>query len=174
MTSSISAPHLFVIATAVVGCLHDLRSRRIPNYLTFGSAALAIVYGVVSAGWSGLGMALAGWMVGVLLFIPFFLLRGMGGGDVKLLAALGAWLGPASLLSLTFYTAIAGGVMALIVILWQRKLQATFRNLWLLLCHWHVAGVRPLDELSLDNKDAPRLAYGLPIAVGAMLTIWLH
>ena len=64
--------------------------------------------------------------------------------------------------------------MALIVILWQRKLQSTFRNLWLLLAHWRVSGVRPLDELSLDNKDAPRLAYGLPIAVGAMVTIWLH
>ena len=170
----INPQHLFVALTAVVGCLHDLRNRRIPNYLTFGSAALAIAYAIVTAGWAGLGMALAGWTVGIVLFIPFFLLRGMGGGDVKLLAALGAWVGPAILLSITFYTAIAGGVMALFVILWQRKLGATFRNLWLLLCHWRVSGVRPLDELSLDNKDAPRLAYGLPIAVGAMVTIWLH
>jgi len=174
MMPSINAPHLFVIATAVAGCLHDLRSRRIPNYLTFGSAVLAIAYGTATAGWSGLGIGLAGWAVGVLLFLPFFLLRGMGGGDVKFLAALGAWLGPTSLLSLTFYTAIAGGVMALVVVLWRRKLQTTFRNVWLLLCHWRVAGVRPLTDVSLDNKDAPRLAYGLPIAVGAMLTIWLH
>jgi len=172
--TEINTPHLLVGLTAVVGCLHDLRNRRIPNYLTFGSAALAILYAGVTAGWAGLGVALAGWAVGIVLFIPFFLLRGMGGGDVKLLAALGAWVGPASLLSITFYTAIAGGVMALVVILWQRKLQSTFRNMWLLLCHWRVSGVRPLDELSLDNKDAPRLAYGLPIAVGAMLTIWLH
>ena len=170
----INPNHLFVTLTAVVGCLHDLRNRRIPNYLTFGSAALAIVYAAVTAGWAGLGFALAGWVVGILLFIPFFLLRGMGGGDVKFLAALGAWVGPASLLTITFYTAIVGGVMAMAVILWRRKLRSTFGNLWLLLCHWRVSGVRPLDELSLDNKDAPRLAYGLPIAVGAMLTIWLH
>jgi len=174
MMPSINAPSLFVITTAVVGCLHDLRNRRIPNYLTFGSAVLALVYSAVTAGLPGLGVALAGWAVGILLFIPFFLLRGMGGGDVKLLAALGAWVGPAALLSLTFYTAIAGGVMALMVILWQRKLHSTFGNIWLLLCHWRGSGVRPLDEVSLDNKDAPRLAYGLPIAVGAVLTIWLH
>jgi prepilin peptidase CpaA len=98
----------------------------------------------------------------------------MGAGDVKLLAAFGAWVGPIQLLSLTFYTAVAGGVMALVVIAWQRKLATTFTNLWLLLCHWRVAGVRPLDELSLDNKDAPRLAYGLPIAVGAVLTVWRY
>jgi len=169
-----NAPHVFLTLTAIAGCLHDLRNRRIPNYLTFGSAALAILYAAVTSGWDGLGVALAGWAVGIVLFMPFFLLRGMGGGDVKLLAALGAWVGPSTLLSIIFYTAIAGGVMALIVILWQRKLQSTFRNLWLLLCHWRVSGVRPLNELSLDNKDAPRLAYGLPIAVGAMVTIWLH
>src|SRR5580765_109479 len=113
----INPNNLFVTLTAVVGCLHDLRNRRIPNYLTFGSAALAIVYAAATGGWAGLGVALAGWAVGIVLFIPFFLLRGMGGGDVKLLAALGAWVGPASLLSITFYTAIVGGVMALVIIL---------------------------------------------------------
>ena len=60
------------------------------------------------------------------------------------------------------------------VIAWQRKLAATFRNLWLLLCHFRVAGLQPMTEVSLDNKNSPRLAYGLPIAVGALLTIWLH
>ena len=167
-------PHFFIILTAVAGCVHDLYSRRIPNYVTFGSALLALGYGVVNGGWAGFGVALAGWMLGVALFLPFFALRGMGAGDVKLLAALGAWIGPIALFSLTFYTAMAGGVMALVVILWQRKLASTFRNIWLLLCHWRVAGVKPLAELTLENKNAPRLAYGLPIAVGAMVTIWLH
>src|SRR4030095_1932515 len=95
MVTEINTPHLLVGLTAVVGCLHDLRNRRIPNYLTFGSAALAVLYAGVAAGWAGLCVALAGWSVGIVLFIPFFLLRGMGGGDVKLLAALGAWVGPA-------------------------------------------------------------------------------
>jgi prepilin peptidase CpaA len=171
---SIDTPHFIVALTALLGCAHDLHNRRIPNYVTFGSALLALGYGAVTGGWSGLGLSASGWALGIALFVPFFLLRGMGAGDVKLLAALGAWVGPMSLLSLTFYTAIAGGVMALLVVLWQRKLVTTFRNVWLLVCHFRVAGLQPMSELSLENKNAPRLAYGLPIAVGAMLTIWLH
>ena len=170
----INVPYLFVTLTAVAGCLYDLRSRRIPNYLTFGSAALALGYAVATAGWSGLGMGVGGWALGVALFIPFFLLRGMGAGDVKLLAALGAWVGPVVLLSLTFYTAISGGVMALVVVLWRRKLAATFENLWLLLCHFRVVGLKPMSELSLENKNTLSLPYGLPIAAGALLTLWLH
>ena len=167
-------PVVFVILTALAGCIHDLRTRRIPNYLTFGSAGLAFIYALVSHGWSGLAIGIGGWALGVALFIPFFLLRGMGAGDVKLLAALGAWVGPISLLSLTFYTAISGGVMALLVVLWRRKLITTFQNLWLLLCHFKVVGLKPMSELSLENKNTVRLPYGLPIAAGTILTIWLH
>jgi prepilin peptidase CpaA len=170
----INVPHAFVILTAVAACLHDVRSRRIPNYVTFGSAALALAHGAAAGGWVGLGAAAGGWALGVALFAPFFLLRGMGAGDVKLLAALGAWIGPASLLSLTFYTAISGGVMALVLVMWRRKLAATFENLWLLLCHFRVAGLKPMSELSLENKSALSLPYGLPIAAGAMLTLWLQ
>ena len=170
----LNIPHLLVAVTAIGGCAHDLHDRRIPNYLTFGSALLAFGYGLAAGGWSGLGVAVAGWCLAVGIFIPFFLLRGMGGGDVKLMGALGAWIGPASLLSLTFYTAMAGGVMALIVVLWQRKLAVTFQNIWLLLCHWRAVGVKPSPVLSLENQNSAKLAYGLPIAVGAMVTIWLH
>jgi prepilin peptidase CpaA len=119
-------------------------------------------------------LGLFGWALGIALFLPFFLLRGMGGGDVKLLAALGAWLGPLALLTVTFYTALAGGVMALGIVIWRKQLLKTGRNIWLLLCHWRAAGLKPVFELSLENKNAPRLAYALPIAAGAMLTIWLH
>jgi prepilin peptidase CpaA len=167
-------PHVLVALTALAGCLHDLRSRRIPNYLTFGSAAVAFVYALATAGWSGLAVGIAGWALGIALFIPFFLLRGMGAGDVKLLAALGAWIGPISLLSLTFYTAISGGVMALVVVLWRRKLIVTFENLWLLLCHFRVIGLKPMSDLSLENKNTLSLPYGLPIAAGTILTLWLH
>ena len=170
----INLPHAFVIATAVTACLYDVRTRRIPNYVTFGSAALALCYGAFAGGGVGFAAAAGGWALGVALFLPFFLLRGMGAGDVKLLAALGAWIGPAALLSLTFYTAISGGVMALVLVMRRRKLATTFRNLWLLICHFRVAGLKPMAELSLDNKNTVRLPYGLPIAAGVILTLWLH
>ena len=167
-------PQAFVVLTAGVACVHDIRSRRIPNYVTFSSSLLAVAYGVVVGGWMGLAAAVGGWSLGIALFLPFFLLRGMGAGDVKLMSALGAWTGPASLISLTFYTAISGGIMALCLVVWRRQLAATLRNLWLLLCHFRIAGLKPMAELSLENKKALSLPYGLPITAGAILTLWLH
>ena len=83
---SFATAQVVAIAIALVACVTDLRSRRIPNLLTFGSALMALVFHVVIAGSSGLLHALGGWGAGVLMFLPFFALRGLGGGDVKLLA----------------------------------------------------------------------------------------
>ena len=83
---------------------------------------------LVVNGVHGLGMAAAGWIVGILLFLPIFLLRGMGAGDVKLLAALGAWLGPLQVVWLALFASIAGGVMALLVATATGYLRTTFRN----------------------------------------------
>lgn len=174
MRIMIGVPQIMLVLTAGVACLYDVYSRKIPNFITFTSALLAVAYGGVVGEWTGLAAAVGGWALGIVLFLPFFLLRGMGAGDVKLLSALGAWTGPASLLSLTFYTAISGGIMALALVLWRRRLASTFRNLWLLLCHFRVAGLKPMAELSLENKGTLSLPYGVPIAAGAVLTLWLH
>ena len=96
-------------------CVTDLQSRRIPNWLTFGAAAAALVFHTAAPTGGGLMFAAAGWLVGALiLFLPFAL-RGLGGGDVKLVAALGAWLGPANVIWLALYAGVAGGVMAVVV-----------------------------------------------------------
>ena len=83
-----------VLAISLVACVTDVRSRRIPNVLTFGAAIAALGYHSIAGGWDGAQNAMFGWVVGTALFLPFFLLGGMGAGDVKLVAALGAWLGP--------------------------------------------------------------------------------
>lgn len=166
--------HVFITLMAIVGGIWDLRTRRIPNYLTFGGALLGFIYFFATAGWIGLGHSVEGWLVGFLLFIPFFLLRGLGGGDVKMLAALGAWFGPAGMLVVAFYTAVAGGVIALIFVLARGYFTTAFKNLWLLLSHWRVVGIRPVNEISLENPKAPRLPYGVAIAAGALTTLWLH
>ena len=84
------------IVLVVIAAGWDLATRRIPNVLTFGAALAGFfVHGYI-AGWSGAESSLAGWAVGVLFFFPMFALGGMGAGDVKLLAAVGAWLGPSA------------------------------------------------------------------------------
>ena len=113
----INMAHVLVTLTALAGCLHDLSSRRIPNYLTFGSAALALVYALATTGWSGVGIGLGGWALGVALFIPFFLLRGMGAGDVKLAALIGATFGLERFLAPLMVGVILGGAVALVLVI---------------------------------------------------------
>ena len=161
------------IAIATSAVVWDLSTRRIPNVLTFGAALVALIAHGYFNGWSGLGMSLAGWAVGVAFFFPLFALGGMGGGDVKLLGALGAWLGPVAVIWVGLFTGIAGGVMGVVVAAYSGYLRQALRNVWGLLLYWRVAGVQPLPELTLSAPSrAPRLAYAVPVLAGLMVTLW--
>jgi prepilin peptidase CpaA len=161
-----------VIAVSLIACVFDVRSRRIPNALTLGAAVTAWIFALAQGGPSALGWSAGGWLIATLLFFPAFALGGMGAGDVKLLGGLGAWLGPVSVIYLAFYTALAGGIMALIAVLARGYLRQGFRNIWLLLMYWRVQGLRPHPDLSLETSRGPRLAYAIPIAAGALATLW--
>ena len=162
-----------VLALGALACWFDLRSRRIPNFLTFGGAAVALLYALVAAGLPGLGQSAVGWLIGAALFFPLFALGGLGAGDVKLVACFGAWLGPMAALHVALYAAVAGGVLGLVVAFATGYLGQALANLRLLLTHWRVVGVRPLPELTLARSRGPRLPYALPIMAGAMAAIWL-
>jgi len=168
----VDTPALVCLAIALVACVVDLRTRRIPNALTLGAAAGALVFHAASGGWAGLGRAAAGGAVGGALFLPFFLLRGLGGGDVKLLAALGAWFGPAGAVTLALWSMIAGGPMALVVAAWRGYAKQAIANVRSLVLFWRVMGFAPHPAISLDQPGSPRLPYSLPIAVGVMVTLW--
>jgi prepilin peptidase CpaA len=85
---------IFALAVGCAACVTDIQSRRIPNWLTFGAAGAAVVFHTLTQGGGGFVFATSGWFVGALIMFLPFALRGLGGGDVKLVAALGAWLGP--------------------------------------------------------------------------------
>ena len=165
------------ICAMVVGaaaCVTDLQSRRIPNWLTFGAAGAALVFHTTAPAGGGFLVAAGGWFCGALiLFLPFAL-RGLGAGDVKLVAALGAWLGPMTAIWLGLYAGVAGFVMSLVVAVYHGYLRTAFRNIWFLLQHWTVNGVRPLEEVSLEGSRGPRLAYALPIFAGLVMATWWH
>src|SRR5262245_24901739 len=108
-------PSHMALVVASLACVSDLRTRRIPNALTFGSAIAAIAVHGVTDGTSGLTTGAGGWLAGVALFFPLFALGGMGAGDVKLLGALGAWLGPRAVFHVALYASMAGGVFAVAV-----------------------------------------------------------
>jgi prepilin peptidase CpaA len=169
-----NSAHIAGLTIASIACVTDLRTRRIPNVLTFGAALAGLLYQFATGGIDGLGQAAAGWLVGAVVFILPFALGGLGGGDVKLLAALGAWLGPGDALWLALYTGVAGGVMAIVVASMNGYLGTAIRNVRLLLCHWRVAGIEALPAITLAGSEAPKLAYAFPILMGLVVTIWLR
>jgi prepilin peptidase CpaA len=166
--------HVAVVAVALAAAACDLNTRRIPNALTLGAAVVAIAMHGVMNGWPGLLLAASGWAVGLALFFPVFLLGGMGAGDVKLLAAIGAWLGPVGAAWTALYGAFAGGLMALIVALAHGYTRTALRNVWALLQFWQFSGVRPVEGLTLSSSAGPRLPYALPLAAGVVVTLWMH
>jgi prepilin peptidase CpaA len=149
---------LFALGWAVVT---DLRSRRISNRLTYPAAALGLAIHFASGGWGGLTTSAVGLLLGLgLLLLPFFL-GAMGGGDVKLLAAIGALQGPQFVLLTAVYAGLAGGVLALGYLIRQRGLTEALRYAtggW-------IGGVRP------DAPKAGAIPYGPAIASGAAIVL---
>ena len=172
MTWESAVPAVAVTALALCASISDLKSRRVSNALTFGAAGLALVIHFALTGWSGFLSAGAGWATGFALFFPLFVLGGMGAGDVKLLAAVGAWLGPWGALWAALYAALAGGLMALAVSRSHGYTGKAFRNLGTMLRAWLSGGIRPIEGLTLKSGSGPRLPYALPIGVGAIAALW--
>jgi prepilin peptidase CpaA len=166
--------HISVLVIAAIACVSDLRTRRIPNVLTFGAAAAALLFHLGTRGVDGGVASVSGWVVGVAFLLVPFALGSMGAGDVKLLGALGAWLGPVDAAWLGLYTGIAGGAIALMVAARHGYLRQAYRNIWILLLYWRVLGVRPMAELTLESGNGPRLAYAAPIFAGTVATLWLR
>ena len=166
--------HLAALAIASVACVCDLRTRRIPNWLTFGAAAAGMVFHLTTGGLSGFERSAGGWLIGAALLMAPYALGGMGGGDVKLVGALGAWLGPGDTFWLAMYTGIAGAIAAIVVSAWHGYLRQAMSNVWLLLVHWRVNGLRPAPELTLETSRGPRLAYAVPILAGTVVMLWLR
>lgn len=157
---------LFPLLFAVWIAWGDIRTRRIPNYLTLTIALAGLGFHAGFQGLSGVLQSVAGLAVGFgLLLIPY-LLGGMGAGDVKALAALGAWLGPALILILFFYMALAGGLLSLIV-LWRRGLlKIKFKQWW---NSFKAFVLRRPGEKGLSHyllHPTPGIPYGLAIALG--------
>ena len=162
-----------MLVLGVLASVWDLRTRRIPNALTFGGSALAVAVHLITGGWSGAAWSIGGWAIGCALFLPFFLLGGMGAGDVKLMAAIGAWIGPAHAFWAWAFAAVAGGVFAVVVALLHGYLKQALRNVWCLLVFWRVAGVRPLDEMTLVAYVGAWVEFALRMTVGSLIALLL-
>jgi prepilin peptidase CpaA len=119
-------------------------------------------------------LAAAGWLIGVAIFFPFFALGGMGAGDVKLVGAIGACLGPIGALHVVLGAALAGGVVAVLVTLRSGYFRTAIANLGRLFGFWRRHGLTPLPDLTLSSGSGPRLAYAVPILIGTVGALWFR
>ena len=142
----------------------DIRTRRIPNELTATMAGIGV--GLSAAGVSGISVwaSMLGFVVGLVLMMPGHVLGATGAGDVKLMAAVGAIVGPALVVSAFLFTAVAGGVLAVVVAARRRRLSATLAGAGRL-----VAGSAETRAHLRSGPAASRFAYGPAIAVGSIL-----
>lgn len=161
---------LLLLLLLLAAAICDLRTRRIPNALTFGGTATALLYSLTASPHHGGGFfwALGGLGLGLALMLPLYLLRAMGAGDVKLMGMAGAFLGPDGAWRAVVFVFIAGGIAALAYALWHRaarKLLHNTRQTTQLLFISVAAGIRP-DARASSTQSVGTLPYGVSIALG--------
>jgi prepilin peptidase CpaA len=151
-----------VVAASAAAAVIDLRTGRIPNPLTAGVAAAGLALAASGVTGHSPAAALLGGVLGFVLMTPGHLLGGTGAGDVKLLAALGTWLGPGGVLMAFLYSAIAGGGLALAHAIHRRRLGTTLTRTATLV-------VTPgATSAQIRQSGSSRFAYGPAIALGAI------
>jgi prepilin peptidase CpaA len=158
------------VALAVIAGYTDWRSRRIPNWLTIPALVIGIAANTAAGGWSGLKTSLLGAALGLLLLLPFVLLRSLGAGDWKLAGALGAIVGPAVLANLLMLSVFVAGIMALGLVIYKRRVMETLRNIGRMLAAMFTFHM-PSAEVSLDNPQALKVPYGVALAMTTVLYV---
>lgn len=141
----------------IAACVDDLRRRQIANWIPLSAFAGGLALQTVEHGWQGLGSALLGTLAGAGVFLIFYLLGGMGGGDVKLMAGFGALLGTERLLIAALWAAGCGGLIALAVIA-----AGALRELW---------RRRAPGETPVPKRRAQTIPYAPAIAAGVWLSL---
>jgi prepilin peptidase CpaA len=146
----------------------DWRQRRIPNWLTVPGLMAGITAHSVISGWPGAKMSLEGAGLGLVLLLPFVLLRAMGAGDWKLMGAVGAFLGPMMLLYVLLGSAFVGGMMAVVEAVRAGKLKETIVNMGVLVQGFAVFGFHANPEISIDHPKSLKIPFGVAVALATI------
>jgi prepilin peptidase CpaA len=163
-----------MVAVLCVATATDLRSRRIPNWLSLPFLATGIAISAWMHGWHGVGQSMAGFALGAAIFGILHLMGGMGMGDVKLFAAIGAWIGPEQLLLALVVTGLAGGIMALAWAIFGGFTNDLLRGSGELVFGWRGRATVAHPELVLSNPKARKMPYAPAIAIGTLISFFAH
>jgi prepilin peptidase CpaA len=151
---------LTLLAIVLTGGWADLRSRRIPNWLNLSGLILGLGLNTFFARAEGLKLAALGIGLALLIYLPLYLIRAMGAGDVKFMAAIGALIGPENWLAVFLTTAILGGIASLCLVVARNRLHVTLFNLSTITTELTHGRMPFHKDPSLDIHD--QRAVGLP------------
>ena len=152
----------------------DWRYRKVPNWLNLSLILAGLAVQGIFHGWSGLWMGLLGMLLGFGLLIIPWLMHAMGAGDVKLMAAIGVWLGPALTLRAFCVGAILAGAIAVIMIILGRRLWQAYANLGLIMTKlnsWKMA-FSDFGSVQMLKSTSQLLPYGVPLSIGALIVMF--
>jgi prepilin peptidase CpaA len=164
-------PVWVVTLLLVVAAVIDGWMLKVPNWLTYPMVFAGWAYSVTYFGWEGLMWSLLGTAVGLLLLLPMYAIGGMGAGDVKLLAGVGAWVWATN----TFYafcaTTIIGAVIAVLMVVYRRAWAKHQAQFWMIFHEiFSVRDPNQLSAIAAERKSSMMLLpYGIPIAIGTIL-----
>jgi prepilin peptidase CpaA len=161
---------ILAAAFALTAGVTDFRSRKIPNWLTYPAIPIAILFHWIILGGHAALLSLCGAAIGLGVLLPFVLIGGLGGGDWKLVGAIGAFFEPRGLLPVLIVTLAINGIMALTLVLWKKRTGQTARNVG------RIAGAvfkfrRPAEDLSIDNSKSEKVPFGIAAAIATLLYV---
>jgi prepilin peptidase CpaA len=156
------------VLLATIAAWTDIRSRRIPNWLTVPGAVVGLAANMALGGWGSLKASLLGVGLGLALLLPFVLLRSLGAGDWKLAGALGAFVGYEKLIQFLLWSIFVAGVMALALVIYKQRFVQTVRNIGHILFSL-VMFRMPGERVSLDNPQSLKIPYGVALAFTVLL-----
>jgi prepilin peptidase CpaA len=161
---------VLLIAIVLAAAIYDLRFRRIPNWLNLSGVVLGLLLNTIFFARTGFIGAVLGIGCALIVYVPLYLIRGMGAGDVKLMAAVGAIAGPSNWLGIFIATALIGGVVSILFVALKRRFQQTYLNLGLILnelCHFRLPA-KSDAQFDVRNPRAIGMPHGALIAMGAV------
>lgn len=164
-----------LVLLVAVAAIYDWRFRRIPNWLVVTGFCSGVSLQTALFGWRGLKEAALGCAAAFAVYFVLFALRAMGGGDVKLMAAIGSMTGPSNWLNIFILASVLGGIIAVVLILSRGTLTRTLRNVLSAVRNFLrlKAPYRENPELDISHPQAVTLPHGISIALGCFLFLVL-
>jgi prepilin peptidase CpaA len=166
-------PIWVVTLTLIVAAVIDGLKLKVPNWITFPMIISGWMYSIALspyAGWEGLMYSMLGTIVGLALLLPAYAIGGMGAGDVKLLAGVGAWVWSTTTLYAFAVSTIVGAIIAILMVLFQRKWHKHHAQFWMICTEiLTVKDPEQLATIAAERKPSMMLLpYGIPIAIGTI------